>query len=403
MRKRNIKAFADILDSMPQITFATTWSGARQALSENPSFTNDKDLQNMDKEDALIVFEEHIRQLEQEEKEEKDRENLRIRRYQRKNREAFMQFLRELHDRNQLNSMSLWCELYPIICTDQRFFNMLGQPGSTALDLFKFYVEDLKAKFTEEKRLIKEILKGSAFEFYQEKQFEVELNTTYEQFQDVLKQDSHFSAIDVGNMKLTYNSLIDKAECKEKERLKEEQRKHKRLESAFRNALKHVAPAVTPTSKWDEVRLKICNEPAFLAVTPEANRITMFNEYISLLAESCAHHHSHGKKKKKNKKQKKNEKQESSEESMDDEPDKMKKNSKKKKKKSSKGDLSENNVNPMRKHSSSDEYERDKKKRRGDNEASRRKNHDSGDDSEELSESELEKRRRLLLEELQEH
>ena len=35
--------------------------------------------------------------------------------------------------------------------------------GSTPLDLFKFYVEDLKARFSEEKKIIKEILKVRRF------------------------------------------------------------------------------------------------------------------------------------------------------------------------------------------------------------------------------------------------
>lgn len=43
----------------------------------------------MDKEDALICFEEHIRTLEREEEEERERGRLRERRQQRKNREAF--------------------------------------------------------------------------------------------------------------------------------------------------------------------------------------------------------------------------------------------------------------------------------------------------------------------------
>lgn len=43
----------------------------------------------MDKEDALICFEEHIRTLEREEEEEQERGRLRERRQQRKNREAF--------------------------------------------------------------------------------------------------------------------------------------------------------------------------------------------------------------------------------------------------------------------------------------------------------------------------
>ena len=38
--------------------------------------------------------------------------------------------------------------------------------GSTPLDLFKFYVEDLKARFSEEKKIIKEILKVRRFFFF---------------------------------------------------------------------------------------------------------------------------------------------------------------------------------------------------------------------------------------------
>jgi hypothetical protein len=51
--------------------------------------------------------------------------------------------------------MSLWIELYPVLSGDIRFSCMLGQPGSTPLDLFKFYVEDLKLRFYEEKKIIK--------------------------------------------------------------------------------------------------------------------------------------------------------------------------------------------------------------------------------------------------------
>lgn len=44
---------------------------------------------DMDKEDALICFEEHIRALEKEEEEDKQKSLLRERRRQRKNREGF--------------------------------------------------------------------------------------------------------------------------------------------------------------------------------------------------------------------------------------------------------------------------------------------------------------------------
>lgn len=43
----------------------------------------------MDKEDALIVFEDHIREMEKEEEEEKERDKKRNKRQQRKNRDNF--------------------------------------------------------------------------------------------------------------------------------------------------------------------------------------------------------------------------------------------------------------------------------------------------------------------------
>ncbi|XP_058164256.1 pre-mRNA-processing factor 40 homolog B isoform X7 [Dasypus novemcinctus] len=159
LRRRNIQALKSILDGMSSVNFQTTWSQAQQYLMDNPSFAQDHQLQNMDKEDALICFEEHIRALEKEEEEERERARLRERRQQRKNREAFQTFLDELHETGQLHSMSTWMELYPAVSTDVRFANMLGQPGSTPLDLFKFYVEELKARFHDEKKIIKDILK----------------------------------------------------------------------------------------------------------------------------------------------------------------------------------------------------------------------------------------------------
>jgi len=165
------------------------------------------------------------------------------------------------------------------------------------LDIFKFYVEDLKARFSDEKKLIKAVLKDKAFM--------VELNTTYEQFQAVILEDSRTANVDLGNMKLSFNSLIEKAEVREKERHKDEQRKRKRLESSFKALLRQLAPPIDPTSKWDEVRNRIANDPAFNAIAEEAERKSVFDDYVQMLAEACAHHHGQPKKKKKSKKQKK--------------------------------------------------------------------------------------------------
>ncbi|KAM3667771.1 pre-mRNA-processing factor 40 homolog A [Ammospiza maritima maritima] len=431
LRKRNWEALKNILDNMANVTYCTTWSEAQQYLMDNPTFAEDEELQNMDKEDALICFEEHIRALEKEEEEEKQKSLLRERRRQRKNRESFQLFLDELHEHGQLHSMSSWMELYPAISSDIRFTSMLGQPGSTALDLFKFYVEDLKARYHDEKKIIKDILK--------DKGFVVEVNTSFEDFVTVISSTKRATTLDAGNIKLAFNSLLEKAEAREREREKEEARKMKRKESAFKSMLKQATPPIELDAVWEDIRDRFVKEPAFEDITLESERKRIFKDFLHVLEHECQHHHSktkkHSKKSKKHhrkrsrsrsgsesedddshskKKRQRSESRSVSERSSSAESERSYKKSKKHKKKSKKrrhkSDSPESDV----------EREKDKKDRERDSEKERarqrseskhksptkkRPGKDSGNwdtSGSELSEGELEKQRRTLLEQLDE-
>ncbi|XP_062821864.1 pre-mRNA-processing factor 40 homolog A [Anolis carolinensis] len=429
LRKRNWEALKNILDNMANVTYSTTWSEAQQYLMDNPTFAEDEELQNMDKEDALICFEEHIRALEKEEEEEKQKGLFRERRRQRKNRESFQIFLDELHEHGQLHSMSSWMELYPTISSDIRFTNMLGQPGSTALDLFKFYVEDLKARYHDEKKIIKDILK--------DKGFIVEVNTTFEDFVTVISSTKRATTLDAGNIKLAFNSLLEKAEAREREREKEEARKMKRKESAFKSMLKQATPPIELDAVWEDIRERFVKELAFEDITLESERKRIFKDFMYLLEHECQHHHSknkkHSKKSKKHhrkrsrsrsgsesedednhvkKKRQRSESRSVSERSSSGESErsykKSKKHKKKNKKRRHKSDSPESDV----------DREREKKERENEKERSRQRSEskhksppkkrpgkDSGNwdtSGSELSEGELEKQRRTLLEQLDE-
>ncbi|XP_032046046.1 pre-mRNA-processing factor 40 homolog A isoform X5 [Aythya fuligula] len=386
LRKRNWEALKNILDNMANVTYCTTWSEAQQYLMDNPTFAEDEELQNMDKEDALICFEEHIRALEKEEEEEKQKSLLRERRRQRKNRESFQIFLDELHEHGQLHSMSSWMELYPTISSDIRFTNMLGQPGSTALDLFKFYVEDLKARYHDEKKIIKDILK--------DKGFVVEVNTSFEDFVTVISSTKRATTLDAGNIKLAFNSLLEKAEAREREREKEEARKMKRKESAFKSMLKQATPPIELDAVWEDIRDRFVKEPAFEDITLESERKRIFKDFMHVLEHECQHHHSKNKKhsKKSKKHHRKRSRSRSGSESEDDDS-----HSKKKRQRSESRSVSE--------RSSSAESERSYKKSKKHKKKSKKRRHKSGNwdtSGSELSEGELEKQRRTLLEQLDE-
>ncbi|NXS55723.1 PR40A factor, partial [Brachypteracias leptosomus] len=431
LRKRNWEALKNILDNMANVTYCTTWSEAQQYLMDNPTFAEDEELQNMDKEDALICFEEHIRALEKEEEEEKQKSLLRERRRQRKNRESFQLFLDELHEHGQLHSMSSWMELYPTISSDIRFTNMLGQPGSTALDLFKFYVEDLKARYHDEKKIIKDILK--------DKGFVVEVNTSFEDFVTVISSTKRATTLDAGNIKLAFNSLLEKAEAREREREKEEARKMKRKESAFKSMLKQATPPIELDAVWEDIRDRFVKEPAFEDITLESERKRIFKDFMHVLEHECQHHHSknkkHSKKSKKHhrkrsrsrsgsesedddshskKKRQRSESRSVSERSSSAESERSYKKSKKHKKKSKKrrhksdspeSDLERDKDKKERERESEKDRARQRSESKHKSPTKKRPGKDSGNwdtSGSELSEGELEKQRRTLLEQLDE-
>lgn len=322
-KKRNMRVLGDLLQSMSSITYRTTWSEARVLLLENNQFKTDVELLGMDKEDALVVFEDHIRALEKEADEERDQEKKRLKRMQRKNRDAFLAMLDGLHEEGKLTSMSLMVELYPLISADLRFTAMLGQPGSTPLDLFKFYVEDLKSRFHDEKKLIKEILR--------EKEFAVKPGMKFEDFATVVCEDKRSASLDAGNVKLTFTALMEKAEAVERDRQREESKRAKKLENELK-AIWIEAGLTGPQDAWPEAKKLVEETEAYAALMAVPGKDAMgngtegkeneddkpeegeekpqrveelWNEFVRESEDTCTHHHSRSKKSRRNKKHKK--------------------------------------------------------------------------------------------------
>ena len=50
-------------------------------------------------------------------------------------------------------------------------------------------------------------------------------------------EDKRSASLDAGNVKLTYNALLEKAESRDKERIKEENKKLRKLEGDLRSVL----------------------------------------------------------------------------------------------------------------------------------------------------------------------
>ena len=139
-------------------------------------------------------------------------------------------------------------------------------------------MEDLKSRLHDEKRIIKDILK--------ERKSNVETGTSFEEFYNELSKDTRALSLDQGNIKLSFQSLVVKAEARDKERVKNEEKKNKKKEAAFRQMLEGYLSSLTGASTWDEMREQLSKESEFEKIQEEAQRKRLFTEYVKELREA---------------------------------------------------------------------------------------------------------------------
>jgi len=246
-RKSNMRKLTGVLHDLDQLTHKTLWKEAQEMLIDQAEFIEDKDLQNMDKEDALVCFEQVIKELEVEYDEERDRRRVLERRMYRKNRERFIGQLDQLKAQGHIHSLAHFCDLYPRFVTDKRFTDMLGQPGSTPLDLFKFYVKDIRDKLPEEKKMVKEKLK--------ELNVTVKVNVEFDEFMEHVVDIKN--TIDAGNLRMIFASLLEKAEQHELKQNSEIYQKEEKLKEKLveENLVGKEWSEVAETIEgWDEAK-----------------------------------------------------------------------------------------------------------------------------------------------------
>lgn len=299
MRKRNMRVLSDVLDSMPSITQRVSWQQAQRLLLDNPVFSEDAALLGMDKEDALAVFESHIRQLEADEEEERRRERKRTARQQRKHREHYLELLEELKNAGKLTWTSKWASLYSEISADARYAPMLsnGSAGSNPLDLFKCYVYDLRIRYERDRSVIKQIVR--------DQQLEVTVDSKLNWFVSKLSTDPKSADLDLANVKIIFERFLEKAREAEREQQKSIVRQKRKHEMKLLSAMTRLQPQIDEQTSWDQVAAQLLEDSCWELLENDLQRAAMFDHLRHRLLESCAHHHGRTRKQRSNKKAKK--------------------------------------------------------------------------------------------------
>jgi pre-mRNA-processing factor 40 len=197
-RKAAMDELVDILRGLNLEPY-TRWSEAQGIIQSNARFTDDEKFQTLTKSDILTAFENHIKSLERTFNDTRQQQkNLKARR-ERQNRDRFMDLVKELRQAGKIKAGAKWSTIYPLIENDERYLNMLGQPGSTPLDLFWDVVE-------EEERALR-TTRNDVLDVLDDKRFEIQQKTTFEEFQTLMQNDRRTANIDHDSLKLIFERV----------------------------------------------------------------------------------------------------------------------------------------------------------------------------------------------------
>jgi pre-mRNA-processing factor 40 len=119
----------------------TRWSEAQTLIRKDPAFQGDVAFKSLTKIDILKTFENHIKALERTFNDKRQKQKSLRMRLERQNRDAFKELLQDLKAGGKLKAGTKWVDIHELIEDDPRYVAMLGQSGSTPLELFFDEVE----------------------------------------------------------------------------------------------------------------------------------------------------------------------------------------------------------------------------------------------------------------------
>ena len=111
-------------------------------IRENDRFKGEKHFKTLSRIDILKAFENHIKSLERNYNETRQKRKAVKAREERKNRDMFIALLKDLKAGGKIKPGTKWKDIHDLIEDDSRYVAMLGQAGSTPLDLFWDFIED---------------------------------------------------------------------------------------------------------------------------------------------------------------------------------------------------------------------------------------------------------------------
>ncbi|KAJ3516939.1 hypothetical protein NLJ89_g809 [Agrocybe chaxingu] len=275
-----------------QVDVTTRWRSAHQLLTESDEWISDPELRKLPTLDILLAFEDYSRVREREYEEQMRRAQVEKTRRERKAREAFKALLHELIQEGKVKARTKWKTVYPLFRNDDRYLDMLGNPGSNPLELFWDAVDTLDQQFDGKIAIVEDAIRkhNAKLEGAEKSEdgmnveglFVVTPETTWEQFFAVVnpQKEPALKALSEDDLRLVSKSLIDAATKKQVDERRRAERKQRHLQDDLRYAMKKLSEPIDINMKYEDAIPLIENLPEYKALEDEDGRRAAFAKYV---------------------------------------------------------------------------------------------------------------------------
>ncbi|KAK2742577.1 hypothetical protein FQN57_005203 [Myotisia sp. PD_48] len=276
-RREAINELSDVLKSLDLEPY-TRWAEAQAKIQTDKRIQSDDKFKVLTKSDIISAFENHIKSLERIFNDARQHQKSSTLRRERQNRDRFITLLQELKTQGKIKAGSKWMDIYPLIQDDPRYIAMLGQSGSTPLDLFWDMVEDEERTIRGPRNDILDVL--------DDKRFELTFKTTFDEFSALMGTDRRTSKIDQQTLQLLFDRLRDKVVRRAEDEKYAANRQQRRAIDSLRSRIKHLEPRVKVTDTWEQVKPRVEKTEEYRAVESDEGRRTAFEKVIRRLEEA---------------------------------------------------------------------------------------------------------------------
>ncbi|EPY53160.1 U1 snRNP-associated protein Usp104 [Schizosaccharomyces cryophilus OY26] len=282
-RKNALDDFCVLLNKL-ELDPYTRWNTAQEKFENDPRYQKNPNMKHLSKLEALTVYESHIKHLEREYITEKQRQKKEKYRTERKNRDAFRTLLLDLRQEKKITLRTKWKEIYPLFKDDPRYLNMLGQPGSTPLDLFWDIIVEFENEFREKRNVVLDCL--------QILQLRVEENSDVQEFvqrvMQSLKENNRDDSVSEDIVSEVIIRTKEKIAQRKADEKKADERRIRRKIDNLRSAIKYIEPPIPLSATYEEMKPVLSKLPEFSALDSEEYRVAAFDKYIRRQREKAA-------------------------------------------------------------------------------------------------------------------